>query len=97
MEKHIILLVDDKPEEREIIKVYLEDMPYVFEEASDGASGLEKARQVLPDLILLDWKMPGITGMEVLKRLRAKRKYCRDSCNHGYGLWPVNGPIERSF
>jgi two-component system response regulator ChvI len=69
-----ILIVDDDPLFRESIAGNLVDAGFDIEEAGDGRQSLERLHsERLPDLILLDWKMPGMNGIEVLHRLREAR------------------------
>lgn len=65
-----ILIVDDEPALRLLITATLEDEGYELFEAEDGISGLEIACTHIPDLIILDVMMPGITGFEVCKKLK---------------------------
>jgi DNA-binding response OmpR family regulator len=65
-----ILLADDEANLRILVRVTLDDPNYHILEASDGAMALELARQHRPDLLLLDWMMPGLHGIEVAKALR---------------------------
>lgn len=65
-----VLMIDDEPDLVEVIKQRLELRGYEVLVASDGKEGLEKVITKQPDLILLDIKMPGIDGFEVLRRLR---------------------------
>jgi DNA-binding response OmpR family regulator len=66
-----ILVIEDEPDIRELIRLNLEldGMHVVL--ADDGAAGLAKAAEVSPDAIVLDVMMPGIDGWEVLSRLKA--------------------------
>jgi len=64
-----ILIIDDEPAFSEMLKLRLEANGYQVETAPDGASGLEKAAQSQPGLILLDVVMPGLDGFETLRRL----------------------------
>lgn len=64
-----ILIIDDLPENVFILQDRLEDEGYEVITAYDGKSGIEKAYDNLPDLILLDVMMPDITGFEVCKIL----------------------------
>ena len=66
-----ILLADDEPNLRTLVRTTLEDPEYKILEVSNGTKALELARQACPDLLLLDWMMPGISGIEVLELLRA--------------------------
>jgi DNA-binding response OmpR family regulator len=64
-----ILVIDDLPENVFMLQDRLENEGYNILTAYDGKSGIEKVRSELPDLILLDIMMPGITGIEVCKIL----------------------------
>ncbi len=64
-----ILVIDDLPENVFILQDRLEHEGYEVITAYDGTAGIEKAVCQLPDLILLDVMMPGVTGIEVCKTL----------------------------
>ena len=64
-----ILIIDDLPENVFMLQDRLEHEGYQIITAYDGQAGIEKAKNELPDLILLDVMMPGITGIEVCKTL----------------------------
>lgn len=66
-----ILVVDDEPTIRELVRFTLEDERVAIVEASDGVEALEQARAACPDLILLDVHMPRLDGIETCRRLRA--------------------------
>jgi DNA-binding NarL/FixJ family response regulator len=67
-----VLIVDDHPLTREALSALLEQNGFTIAgEASDGEEAVDVARQILPDLILLDLTMPGVNGLEALPRLRA--------------------------
>lgn len=68
--KHI-LIVDDYADALDIWAIYLKSMGYRVSTAVDGPSAVAKAEELLPDLIVLDLELPGLTGFEVAKRLRA--------------------------
>ncbi len=65
-----ILIVDDEENLRHNVQAYLEQEGYVTRTASDGPSALKAARVFRPDLIVLDIMLPGMDGLEVLRRLR---------------------------
>lgn len=64
-----ILVIDDLPENVFMLQDRLENEGYNIITAYDGKAGIEKARSEMPDLILLDIMMPGITGIEACKIL----------------------------
>ncbi len=66
-----VLVVDDNPQNVELIQAYLESLNCVTEVATDGVDALEKVQQVRPDLIVLDVMMPRMSGFEVCRRLKA--------------------------
>src|SRR5918911_580572 len=70
MPKSRILVIDDEAAIRESLKMTLEYEGYEFIGAATGQEGLTLAEREAPDLVLLDVKMPGMDGLEVLERLR---------------------------
>ena len=72
-----ILLVDDDPDFLAATRAVLESQPYEVSTASSGQEGLEKARSLAPDLILLDIIMPGLDGFEVCRRLKQDSRLSR--------------------
>src|SRR6266436_7110311 len=66
-----ILVVDDVPDNVEILQMRLESQGYEVTTAADGVEALEKIRELLPDLVLLDVMMPRLDGIETVKRLKA--------------------------
>ncbi len=65
-----ILIIDDNFQNRLLLKMLLTGVGYNVLEACDGKSGLKKAIDELPDLIILDIMMPDIDGFEVAKQLK---------------------------
>lgn len=70
-----ILIVDDEPFNLDLLEQELMDYDYVIERAINGVEALEKIESFNPDVILLDFMMPRMNGLEVVKRLRANEKY----------------------
>ncbi len=70
MRKHKILLVDDEPDIRDVLKITLECEGFEVYEAKDGVDGLEKVHKNSPDLVILDYKMPKMDGHEVCQILK---------------------------
>ena len=68
-----ILVVDDEPQILEVLKLYLTRDGFRVNSASDGQAALAAFEQSTPDLIVLDLMLPKVDGLEVFKRLRAKR------------------------
>jgi putative two-component system response regulator len=67
--RRLVLFVDDDPELRRLGRVSLERAGYEFVGAANGRDGLRVARELYPNLILLDYMMPGISGKEVFVTL----------------------------
>src|SRR6266702_4330090 len=65
-----ILIVDDEPRIRDFVRLNLELEHYRVEEAENGQEALEKVRDLLPDLVVLDVSMPIMDGFEALAEIR---------------------------
>lgn len=68
-----ILIVDDEPAIRSLLRRALEDSGHHVIEADDGAAGLEQALRERPDAVLLDIALPRLSGLEVCRWLRRHR------------------------
>ncbi len=66
-----ILLIEDEAKLARFVEVELTYEGYHVSVAADGPEGLVVAREQMPDLILLDWMLPGISGLEICRRLRS--------------------------
>ncbi len=67
-----ILVVDDDPTVAEVVAGYLDRAGFRVERAGDGADALARAAARRPDLVVLDLMLPGMDGLEVCRRLRAR-------------------------
>jgi excisionase family DNA binding protein len=86
----LVLVVDDDPQVREVVRVNLEMEGYAVREAANAEEGLTAVEDDAPDLILLDVMMPQVDGWEMLRRVQEQ---------HGIGSIPVvmfSGQLEGS-
>jgi two-component system phosphate regulon response regulator PhoB len=74
MIKKTILVIDDEQDVLDVIRKRLENNEYKVITVSNGAKGLEAAAEKKPDLILLDIMMPGVDGLEVLRKIKLNRQ-----------------------
>ena len=65
-----VMIVDDNPQNVELLQAFLESLPVKIVTANDGVDALEKIQQHNPDLILLDIMMPRMSGFQVCKKLK---------------------------
>jgi len=68
-----VLVVDDDPTVREVVAGYLIRAGLLVDQADDGPAALAQAAAEPPDVVVLDLMLPGLEGLEVLRRLRARR------------------------
>jgi CheY-like chemotaxis protein len=66
-----LLIADDEPAVRALVRVTLEDDDYRILEAADGVEALQKIRDENPSLVLLDIMMPGMNGLEVCRIVKS--------------------------
>jgi two-component system cell cycle response regulator len=66
-----ILIIDDEASNRRLLEILVQAEGHTALTAADGATGIALAITEKPNLILLDWMMPGMDGFEVVQRLRA--------------------------
>ena len=71
MKSPTILVVDDEPQIRRVMRATLSAQGYTILEAANGDAALEQFRRERPDLILLDMNMPGMDGLETCRQIRA--------------------------
>lgn len=70
-----ILLVEDEPGIQELLKLNLGQAGHRVTTAADAEDALKYLKSTLPDVILLDWMLPGMSGIDLCKRLRADNRY----------------------
>ncbi len=75
-----VLIVDDSRLQRRILSASLSKLGYVVRECESGVDALEACRDVMPDLVLSDWMMPGMDGLEFCQHFKAMER-------EGYGYF----------
>ena len=65
----LVLIVDDSPTEVHVLSGYLKKHGFETETAADGREGIDKARTLKPDLVLMDVVMPGMNGFQATREL----------------------------
>jgi DNA-binding NtrC family response regulator len=85
-----ILIVDDEPLNLDLLDQELADLGHTTERATDGSEALLKLESTNPELILLDYQMPGMNGIEVLREIRKRDK------NLPVVILTAYGTIERA-
>lgn len=70
-QKSKVLVVEDTPEDRLFLYAVLTHSGYTVVEAEDGETGVILAREVRPDLVVMDIQLPGIDGWEAMRRIKA--------------------------
>ncbi len=72
-ERPLVLLVEDEPAQREILRYNLRSEGYDVSMAENGDDAIVLVDEMGPDLILLDWMLPGVSGIEICRRVKSKR------------------------
>ena len=91
------LVVDDSKVIRKVARHILESMEYTVSEAGDGKEALERCIASPPDVILLDWNMPVMSGMDFLRALRETQLGSRPKvvfCTTENGMGHIRAAIE---
>ena len=70
MSSKTCLIVDDSRVVRKVARRILEDLSFTCDEAEDGKFALDAVQKKMPDLVILDWNMPNMNGLEFLQSLR---------------------------
>lgn len=76
-ELKLILIVDDLEDNRTLLQRALKNSGYVTQSAASGAEALSKISQRVPDMVLLDWMMPQLSGLETLRAIRERHPSSR--------------------
>ena len=69
----VVLLVEDEPAQREVLAYNLEAEGFEVLRAETGDEALLLVEETTPDIILLDWMLPGVSGIEICRRLKTRR------------------------
>lgn len=73
--KPSVLIVEDEPAQREVLSYNLEREGFHVIETGDGNEALLLIQEERPDLILLDWMLPGVSGIEICRRIKMKPEF----------------------
>jgi two-component system, chemotaxis family, chemotaxis protein CheY len=89
------LIVDDSKVIRKVARHILETLQFSVDEASDGTEALDHCASAAPDVILLDWNMPVMSGMEFLQAYRARGASAKIIfCTTENGIGHIQAAIE---
>ena len=80
-----ILIVEDEPAQIEVLEYNLKASGFRTDVAMDGEEALRRIREEIPDLVILDWMLPGLSGVEVCRRLRSQRATRRSAVDGSGG------------
>ena len=69
-----VLVVEDEPAQREVLAYNLESEGYLVSQAEDGEQGLLLVEEHAPDVIVLDWMLPSVSGIEVCRQLKMRQE-----------------------
>ena len=84
MANELILIVDDNVRNRKLIRDTLQVKRYQTIEAKTGEEGVRLARELHPDLILMDIQLPGINGITAFRQIRDDPRHGLDAQHRGY-------------
>jgi two-component system phosphate regulon response regulator PhoB len=72
MSQPSVLVVEDEPAQREVLRYNLEAEGFRVVQAASGDEGLLMLREEAPDIVLLDWMLPGVSGIEVCRQIKSR-------------------------
>lgn len=73
---HTILIIEDSPDNMMIVSMILQSMGYNTIEATNGVMGLDMVKTHQPDVVLMDYHLPGINGLDATKTIKTSKKLC---------------------
>jgi two-component system phosphate regulon response regulator PhoB len=73
-DKPIVLVIEDEPAQREILRYNLSSEGYDVSMAETGNEAMVLVDEMMPDLILLDWMLPGVSGIEICRQIKSRKK-----------------------
>ena len=76
MTKSLVLIVEDDPKLNEIIVITLQD-DFELETCADGDTAMERLRHIVPQIVILDLHLPGSSGRDILKYIRANERLAK--------------------
>lgn len=94
--KHKVLIVEDNPMNMRLIEMILKSDNYTLLKATDGEEALEIAAKERPDLVLMDIRLPKVSGLEVAKRLKKDPELSHTSII-ALTAHAMKGDMEKAF
>jgi len=91
------LVVDDSKVIRKVARHILETLDFAVSEAADGSEALDHCGRSMPDVVLLDWNMPVMSGMEFLQALSSAKMTARPKiifCTTENGIGHIKAAVE---
>lgn len=93
--KEKILIVEDNPQNMRLLEMILSATNYTLLKATDGEEALNMALREQPDLIIMDIKLPKMSGLEVTRKLRETPAFSRSTPIIGVTAYAMKGDKER--
>ncbi|MGH1425690.1 MAG: phosphate regulon transcriptional regulator PhoB [Pseudooceanicola sp.] len=72
VDKPLVLVVEDEPAQREVLTYNLESEGYAVSSAENGEEALMMVNEAMPDVIVLDWMLPNVSGIEVCRQIKTR-------------------------
>ena len=77
-----VLIADDERNQQQLLTYNLEKAGFSVIQANDGQKALDLAEETIPDIIILDWMMPNMSGIDVCRSLRGDCRNQTNSCHY---------------